>query len=81
MISGHNQMIDKLTHCINEPSSCTDLVFSSNVNLTKTCEVEQPINEKSHHNIIYGTFNFNMPLPHLYFRETQHFKNANIECI
>ena len=38
---GYNQMIDKPTHYINESSSCIDLIFSSNVNLTKTCGVEQ----------------------------------------
>ena len=33
-------MIDKPTH-INESASCIDLTFSSNVNLTKNCGVEQ----------------------------------------
>ena len=38
------------------------LIFSSNVNLTKSCGVEQQIYKACHHNIIYGTLNFNMPL-------------------
>ena len=81
MTSGYNEIIDKGAHSIDEPSSCIDLVFSSNVNLRKTCKVEQTLNKKSHHNIIYGTLNFNKPLPHLYFTEMWDFKNANIEFI
>ena len=55
-------MIDKLTHYIKEPSSCIDLIFSSNVNLTKNCVVEQSLYETCHRNIIYGTLNFDIPL-------------------
>ena len=61
--SCYNQMIDKPTHYINESSSFIDLIFSSNVNLTKYCGVEQSLYETCHHNIIYGTLNFNIPLP------------------
>ena len=74
-------MINKPTHCINESSSCIDLSFSSNVNLMKNCGVEQSLYEKCHHNIIYGTLNFNIPLPPPYLGEPWDFKNANIECI
>ena len=63
MRSGYNQMIDKPTHFINDSSSCIDLIFSSNVNLTKNCGVEQSLYEKCHHNIINGTLHFNIPPP------------------
>ena len=62
MASGYNQMINKPIHYINESSSCNDLIFSSNVNLTKNWGVEQSLYEKYHHNIIYGTLNFSIPL-------------------
>ena len=39
------------------------LIFSSNVNLTKNCGVEQSLYKTYHYNIIYGTQNFNIPLP------------------
>ena len=81
MTSGYNQMIDKPTHCINESSSCIDLIFSSNVNLTKNCRVEQSLYKKCHHNIICGTLDFNIPLPPPYNRELWDFKSANTECI
>ena len=62
-------MIDKPTHYVNESSSCIDLIFSSNVNPTKNRGVEQSLYQTCHHNIIYGTLDFNMPLPPPYFRE------------
>ena len=64
MTSGYNQMIDKPTHYINNSSSCIDLIFSTNVNLTKNCRFEQSLYEKCHR-----TLNFNIPLPPPYFRE------------
>ena len=45
MTSGYNQMIDKPTHYINESSSCIDLIFSTNVNLTKNGGVGQSLYE------------------------------------
>ena len=74
-------MIDKPTHYINESSSIVYFIFSSNVNLTKSCGVEQSLYETCHHNIIYGTLNFNIRLPRPYFRERWDYKNVNIECI
>ena len=38
-------MVDKLIHYINESSSFIDLIFSSNVNLTKKCGVKQSLYE------------------------------------
>ena len=38
-------MIDKPTHYINESSSCIDLIFSTNVNLTKNGGVGQSLYE------------------------------------
>ena len=74
-------MIDKPTHYINESLSCIDLIFSSNVNLRKNYGVEQLLYEKCHRNIIYGTLNFNIPLPPPYNRKLWDFKSTNTECI
>ena len=81
MTFGYNQMIDKPTHYIIESSSRIDLIFSSNVNLTKNCEVEQSLYETCDHNIIYGTLNFNIPLPRPYFRKIGIINMQIIECI
>ena len=63
-------MIDKPTHYINESSSYIDLIFCSNVNLTKNCGVEKSLYKTCHRNIICKTLNFNISLPPPYFRET-----------
>ena len=42
-------MLDKLTHYNNDSSSCIDLIFSSNVYLSKNCGVEQSLYETCHH--------------------------------
>ena len=43
--------------------------------------IEQPIYEKCHHNITYGTLDFNVPLPPPYYREIWDYKNADTESI
>ena len=45
-------MIDKLTHYNNDLSSYIDLIFSSNVYLSKNCGVEQSLCETCHHTLI-----------------------------
>ena len=79
--SGYNQMIVKPTHYINELSSCIDLNFSSNVNLTKYCSVELSLYETCHYTIIYGTLKFNIPPSPPYFRQIWDYRNVNIGCI
>ena len=73
--AGYSQMID------NESSSCIDLIFSSNPSLTKNWGIEHSIYDKCHHNIIYGTLNFKVPLPPPYYREIWDYKKANIQNI
>ena len=74
-------MTDKATYYINESSSCIDLIFSSNVSLTKNFSFEKALYETCHHNVIYGTRKFNIPLLTPYFREMWDYENANIGCI
>ena len=74
-------MIIKPTVFINELSSCMDLIFSSNTSFVKTCRNKLSIYEKCYHNIIYGTLNFDIPLPPPYYRDVWHYKHANTECI
>ena len=81
MTSGYNKMIDKPTHYINDLSVCIDLVFSSNVNFTKYCGVEQWLYQTSQHSIIYRTLNFNIPLSPPYYTEIWNYKNASIRGI
>ena len=74
--AGYSQLINKPTHFINGTSSCIDLIFSSNVSFIRNYGIEQSIYEKCHHNITYGTLDFNVPLPPPYYREIWDFKNG-----
>ena len=74
-------MINKPTHFINESSSCIDLIFSSNTSFVKNCGSELSIYEKCHHNIIYGTLNFDIPLAPPYYRDVWDYKHDNTESI
>ena len=67
--AGYSQLINEPTHFVNKTSSCIDLIFSSDLNITRICGIEKTIHKKCHHDIIYGTLNFNVPLPPPYYRE------------
>ena len=66
----YSQLINELTHFVNKISFCIDLIFSSDLNITRNCGTEKTIHEKCPHDIIYGTLNFNAPLPPPHYRET-----------
>ena len=53
--AGYSQLINKPTHFVNKTSSCIDLIFSSDLNITSNCGIEKTIHEKYRHDIIYGT--------------------------
>ena len=44
------------THFVNKISSCIDLIFSSDLNITRNCGIEETIHQKCHHDIIYGLY-------------------------
>ena len=79
--AGYSRLINKAIHFINGTSSCVDLIFSSNVSFVRNYGIEQSIYEKRHHNITYGTLDFNVPLPPPYYREIWDYKNAGTESI
>ena len=79
--SSHGQMITKPTHFINESSSCINLNFSSNNCFVKNCGSELSNYDKYHYNIIYKTFNFDVPLLQSYYRDVWDYKRANTESI
>ena len=77
--AGYSQLINEPTYFVNKTSSCIDLIFSSDLNITRNCGIEKTIHEKCHRNIIYGTLNFNVPLPLPLYREIWNYKHANTE--
>ena len=74
--AGCSQLINEPTHFVNKTSSCSDSIFSSDVNITSNYGIEKTIHEKCHHHIIYGTLNFNVALPPHYYRENWDYKNT-----
>ena len=59
--AGYSQLINEPTHFVNKTSSCIDLVFSSDLNITRNFGIEKTIHEKCCHDIIYGTLNSMYP--------------------
>ena len=57
------------------------LYFSSDWNINRNCGIKKAIHEKCHHDIIYGTLSFNVPLPSPYYGEIWDYKHANTENI
>ena len=78
--AAYNQTINKTTHFTDVSSSCIDLIFASNTTYLNT-GIEQSICDKCHHNIIYGKFNFDIPLPPRYCRKLWDYKKANTKAI
>ena len=79
--AGYSQLINELTHFVNKTSSCINLIFSSDLNITSDCGIEKTIHEKNHHDTIYGTLNFNVALLPPYYREIWDYKHADTETI
>ena len=79
--AGYSQLINKPTHFVNKTSPCIGLIFSSDLNITLNCVIEKTIHEQCHHDIIYRTLNFSVPLPPPYYREIWNHKHANTENI
>ena len=57
------------------------MLFTTNSNLPSEVGVEQTIYDKCHHDIIYGSTNFNLPLPPPYYREVWDYKYTDPICI
>ena len=74
-------MINEPTHFFDKTWSCIDLIFPSDLNITKNCGIEKTIYEKCHHDIICGTLNFKVILSPSHYREIWNYKRANTENI
>ena len=61
--------------------SCIDLIFCNKLNLLSNYDVDLPLFEKSHHNIIFGKINILILLPPNYVCEVWDYSYANTENI
>ena len=44
-------------------------------------EVDPTLYKTCHHNLIFGKINFNIPLPHPFYRDIWDYKRGNVEMI
>ena len=69
---GLTQIINKPTHILEDSSSCTDLIFTSQVNMVLDSGVHSSVHPNSHHLIIYAKFNLKVYYPSPYERYIWH---------
>ena len=75
----YKQMINKLTHIINNSSSCIDLIFCNNLNLIYGIDLS--LFGSSHHNIVFDKKNIPIPLPLSHVREVRDYSTANAKNV
>ena len=75
------QVINEPTHLLENSSSCTDLIFTSQQNLVMDAAVHPSLHANCHHQIVYAKFNLKIHNPPPYEREIWHFQKADINVI
>ena len=78
---GFHQIINKLTHILNNSSSCIDLIFTTQPNLVIESGAHSYLHANCHHQLAYVKFNLNVFYLPSYEREVWHYKLANSDCI
>ena len=79
--AGYSQLINKPTHCVNDSSSCINLIFTSYTNLVTDFGVDPTLCKTYHHNLIFEKINFNIPLPPPFYRDIWDYERVNAEMI
>ena len=62
-------------------SSCTDLIFTSQPNLVVESGVHSSLHSNCHHQIVFAKFKLMISYPPLYSREVWHYREANTDII
>ena len=75
--AGYKQIMNKLTHTLNNSFSGIDLMFRSDLNIISNYGVDISF-EKCHHNILFGKIDIRFPLPLSYVREVQDYTKTNV---
>ena len=66
---------------LENPSSCIDLIFTSQPNLVMDAGIHLSLRASCHHQIVYAKFNLKIQNPPPYEREVWHFQKADINLI
>ena len=76
-----HRVIREPTHILDNTSSCTELIFTSQPNLITESGVYPTLHPNCHHQIEYTKFNLQIYFPPSYLREIWHYKDPNTELI
>ena len=78
---GLHQIINEPTHILENSSSCIDLIFTSQPNLSVESRTQPSLHPNCHHQIIYAKFNLEVFYPLPYTREVWHYKDSDVDLI
>ena len=78
---GLHQIINEPTHILENSSSCIDLIFTSQPNLSVESGTQSSLHPNCHHQIIYTKFNLEVIYPPPYAREVWHYQDSNVDLI
>ena len=75
--NGVSQLINEPTHLKTSNSSCIDLIFTDQPNLSVNSGVHASLHPKCHYQIVHSSFNLNIPYPLPYQRLVWDYKKAD----
>ena len=78
---GLHQIINEPAHILENSSSCIDLIFTSQPNLSVESGTQSSLHPNCHHQIIYTKFNLEVIYPPPYAREVWHYQDSNVDLI
>ena len=78
---GLHQIINEPTHILENSSSCIDLIFTSQPNLSVESGTQSSLHPNCHHQIIYTKFNLEVIYPPPYARKVWHYQDSNVDLI
>ena len=83
LTSLHNfhQLLSEPTYLLPQSNSCTDLIFTDQLNLVVNCGTHASLNSKCHHQVRRYKLNLNIEYPQPYKRLVWDNRKANIESI
>ena len=78
---GLHQIINEPAHILENSSSCIDLIFTSQPNLSVESGTQSSLHPNCHHQIIYTKFNLEVIYPPPYACKVWHYQDSNVDLI
>ena len=78
---GLHQIINERTHILENSSSCVDLIFTSQPNLSVESGTQPSLHPNCQHQIIYAKFNLEVLYSAPYTREVWHYQDSYVDLI